>query len=208
MVYPQISRLIEFLTANGICNQQVLEAISRVPREHFVSEALMHQAYDNNALPISHGQTISQPYIVAKMTELLELTPTTKVLEVGTGSGYQTAVLALLVDRVYSIERIKPLQMEAKRRLKQLDIYNVSTKHGDGWLGWSSHAPFDAIVVTAAASEVPTHLVDQLADNGRLIIPVGDQQQKLLKIVKNGDNITTNEIEPVRFVPLISGDLA
>lgn len=127
-------------------------------RESFLSQAMYHQAYDNNALPIGQGQTISQPYIVAKMTELLELQQNSRVLEIGTGSGYQTAVLAQLVDHVYSVERIKSLQWDAKRRLKQLDFYNISTKHGDGWQGWAAKAPFDAIIVTAAAESIPQAL--------------------------------------------------
>ncbi|MDE1243105.1 protein-L-isoaspartate(D-aspartate) O-methyltransferase [Vibrio aestuarianus] len=208
MANPHADRLIEFLVANGIQDNDVLSAIHYLPRESFVSQAMMHQAYDNNALPIGQGQTISQPYIVAKMTELLELERSSKVLEVGTGSGYQTAVLAQLVDHVYSIERIKSLQWDAKRRLKQLDIYNISTKHGDGWLGWEAKAPFDAIIVTAAAESVPQALLEQLAKGGRLVIPVGDNEQYLLKIVRQGDAFVSTTIETVRFVPLIAGDLA
>lgn len=208
MANPHADRLIEFLIANGIQDQTVLDAIHCLPRESFVSQAMMHQAYDNNALPIGQGQTISQPYIVAKMTQLLELEPQSKVLEIGTGSGYQTAVLAQLVEHVYSIERIKSLQWYAKRRLKQLDIYNVSTKHGDGWLGWDAKAPFDAIIVTAAAEFVPNALLDQLAEGGRLVIPVGSSEQQLLKIVRQGDDFISNTIEMVRFVPLVAGDLA
>ncbi|MDE1250522.1 protein-L-isoaspartate(D-aspartate) O-methyltransferase [Vibrio aestuarianus] len=208
MANPHADRLIEFLVANGIQDNDVLSAIHYLPRESFVSQAMMHQAYDNNALPIGQGQTISQPYIVAKMTELLELERSSKVLEVGTGSGYQTAVLAQLVDHVYSIERIKSLQWDAKRRLKQLDIYNISTKHGDGWLGWETKAPFDAIIVTAAAESVPQALLEQLAEGGRLVIPVGDNEQYLLKIVRQGDAFVSTTIETVRFVPLIAGDLA
>ncbi|CAH8209698.1 protein-L-isoaspartate(D-aspartate) O-methyltransferase [Vibrio aestuarianus] len=208
MANPHADRLIEFLVANGIQDNDVLSAIHYLPRESFVSQAMMHQAYDNNALPIGQGQTISQPYIVAKMTELLELERSSKVLEVGTGSGYQTAVLAQLVDHVYSIERIKSLQWDAKRRLKQLDIYNISTKHGDGWLGWEAKAPFDAIIVTAAAESVPQALLEQLAEGGRLVIPVGDNEQYLLKIVRQGDAFVSTTIETVRFVPLIAGDLA
>lgn len=136
MSHPQADNLIAFLVANGIQDQAVLNAIYRLPRENFVSQAMVHQAYDNNALPIGQGQTISQPYIVARMTELLNLNHKSKVLEIGTGSGYQTAVLAQLVEHVFSVERIKALQWEAKRRLKQLDFYNVSTKHADGWKGW------------------------------------------------------------------------
>lgn len=205
---PQAEKLINFLVESGIRDQNVLEAIRQLPRERFLSEAMMHQAYDNNALPIGAGQTISQPYIVGKMTELLELTPQSKVLEVGTGSGYQTAVLAQLVEHVYSIERIKSLQWDAKRRLKQLDIYNISTKHGDGWQGWEAKAPFDAIIVTAAAASIPDALLSQLSDGGRLIIPVGEEQQTLMKIQRVGDHFESSVIEMVRFVPLVAGDLA
>ena len=208
MVNPHADRLIDFLVASGIQDQKVLDAIYRLPREQFVSQAMMHQAYDNNALPIGQGQTISQPYIVAKMTEILGLTRQSKVLEVGTGSGYQTAVLAQLVDHVFSIERIKALQWEAKRRLKQLDIYNVSTKHGDGWQGWAAKAPFDAIIVTAAAESVPAALLAQLTEGGVMVIPVGNEEQQLLKITRNGDDYLSEVIEMVRFVPLVAGDLA
>jgi protein-L-isoaspartate(D-aspartate) O-methyltransferase len=205
---PQAERLITFLIENGIQDQKVLDAIYQLPRESFLSQAMYHQAYDNNALPIGQGQTISQPYIVAKMTELLELQQDSRVLEIGTGSGYQTAVLAQLVDHVYSVERIKSLQWDAKRRLKQLDFYNISTKHGDGWQGWSSKAPFDAIIVTAAAESIPQALLQQLKDGGRLLIPVGDDEQQLLKIVRHGDEFLSSVIEMVRFVPLVPGELA
>lgn len=208
MVNPHADRLIDFLVASGIRDQKVLDAIYRLPREQFVSQAMMHQAYDNNALPIGQGQTISQPYIVAKMTEMLELNRDSNVLEIGTGSGYQTAVLAQLVDHVYSIERIKALQWEAKRRLKQLDIYNISTKHGDGWQGWPAKGPFDAIIVTAAAESVPSALLAQLKDKGIMIIPVGIEDQQLLKITRQGDEFLSEVIEMVRFVPLVAGDLA
>ncbi|WP_122047385.1 protein-L-isoaspartate(D-aspartate) O-methyltransferase [Vibrio atlanticus] len=208
MSNPQAERLVTFLIENGIQNQKVLDAIYLLPRESFLSQAMHHQAYDNNALPIGQGQTISQPYIVAKMTELLELQQDSRVLEIGTGSGYQTAVLAQLVDHVYSVERIKSLQWDAKRRLKQLDFYNISTKHGDGWQGWSSKAPFDAIIVTAAAESIPQALLQQLKDGGRLLIPVGDDEQQLLKIVRHGDEFLSSVIEMVRFVPLVPGELA
>ncbi|EGA72008.1 protein-L-isoaspartate O-methyltransferase [Vibrio sinaloensis DSM 21326] len=208
MTKPQADRLVDFLVANGIQNSHVLQAIRQLPREQFVSQAMMHQAYDNNALPIGQGQTISQPYIVAKMTEVLELSRDSKVLEVGTGSGYQTAVLAQLVEHVFSIERIKALQWEAKRRLKQLDIYNVSTKHGDGWQGWAAKAPFDAIIVTAAAESVPPALLSQLSEGGVMVIPVGTQEQQLLKITRQGESYLSEVIEVVRFVPLVAGDLA
>ncbi len=208
MSNPHADQLIAFLVASGITDQRVLEAIHRLPRERFVSQAMMHQAYDNNALPIGQGQTISQPYIVARMTELLELERNSNVLEIGTGSGYQTAVLAQIVDHVYSVERIKSLQWEAKRRLKQLDIYNVSTKHGDGWLGWESKGAFDAIIVTAAAEVVPQALLAQLKDGGRMVIPVGESEQQLLKIERKGEEFLSTVVEMVRFVPLIAGDLA
>ncbi|QMV15417.1 protein-L-isoaspartate(D-aspartate) O-methyltransferase [Vibrio spartinae] len=201
-------KLIDFLVRNGIEDLRVLDTMRELPRENFVSQAMVHQAYENNALPIGLGQTISQPYIVAKMTQLLALTPTSRVLEVGTGSGYQTAVLARLVEHVCSIERIKTLQWEAKRRLRQLDIYNVSMKHGDGWQGWRTKAPFDAIIVTAAASEIPQALLDQLADGGRLVIPVGYDEQQLLRITRNHESFHSEIIEMVRFVPLVAGDLA
>lgn len=208
MANPHADRLIDFLVASGIQDQHVLDAIYRLPREQFVSQAMMHQAYDNNALPIGQGQTISQPYIVAKMTEMLGLDRTSQVLEVGTGSGYQTAVLAQLVDHVYSVERIKALQWEAKRRLKQLDIYNVSTKHGDGWQGWAAKGPFDAIIVTAAAESVPSALLKQLSEGGVMMIPIGTAVQNLYKITRHGDEYQSELIEMVRFVPLIAGDLA
>ena len=187
MANPHADRLIDFLVASGIKDPQVLEIIRAIPRENFVSQAMEHQAYDNNALPIGQGQTISQPYIVAKMTESLSLRKESKVLEVGTGSGYQTAILSQMVNHVFSVERIKALQWEAKRRLKLLDIYNVSTKHGDGWQGWSVHAPFDAIIVTAAADCVPDALLTQLADGGVTVIPVGFEEQQLLHITRTGE---------------------
>ncbi len=208
MGHYQAQRLSEHLQQLGIRDSAVLKAMANLPRESFLSDAMRHQAYDNNALPIGNGQTISQPYIVARMTELLELDYTSKVLEVGTGSGYQTAVLAQLVERVYTIERIKTLQWGAKRCLSKLDIYNVSSKYGDGWKGWSAHAPFDAIIVTAAAAELPQALVDQLAVGGRLIIPIGDSHQQLLKIVKHESGVQSEIIEDVRFVPLVQGELA
>ncbi len=200
--------LIQRLQQQGITDANVLDAIGRLPRHVFVSEAMAHQAYDNNALPIGFGQTISQPYIVAKMTALLNLTHSSRVLEVGTGSGFQTCVLAQLVEHVYSVERIKQLQMVAKRRFKQFELYNISTKHGDGWQGWASKGPFDAIIVTAAAASMPNALCEQLADGGTLIVPVGETEQVLYKVMRNGDEFETTAIEAVRFVPLVAGDLA
>jgi protein-L-isoaspartate(D-aspartate) O-methyltransferase len=203
----KMQSLIKFLRQQGIKDERVLNAIACVPREHFVDEALSHQAYDNRPLPIGSGQTISQPYIVAKMTELLRLEPHSKVLEIGTGSGYQTAVLAKLVENVCSVERIKSLQWNTKRRLKQLDIHNIATRHGDGWLGWPERGPFDGIIVTAAASEVPQSLLEQLADKGRLVIPVGEDKQVLQLIERVGDSFVAKNMGEVIFVPLVKGDI-
>ena len=200
--------LLNYLSQHGIRDDKVLQAMASVPRELFIDEALSHKAYENNALPIGCGQTISQPYIVAKMTELLALSADSRVLEIGTGSGYQTAVLAHLVNHVFSVERIKALQWQAKRRLKQLELHNVSTKHSDGWQGWAGKGPFDAIIVTAAAAKIPVELLAQLADGGRLVIPVGEQAQVLKLIVREGERYTYRDIEAVRFVPLIAGELA
>ncbi|MGG4606949.1 protein-L-isoaspartate(D-aspartate) O-methyltransferase [Providencia sp. Me31A] len=202
-----MKELLAQLRQQGIHDERLLDAVSRVPRERFVDEALSHKAYDNIPLPIGHGQTISQPYIVAKMTALLALTSNDQVLEIGTGSGYQTAVLAHLAHHVFSVERVKSLQWTAKRRLKQLDLHNVSTRHGDGWEGWQSKAPFDAIIVTAAPTEVPTMLLGQLKDGGRMVLPVGDKDQTLKLITRHGNDYHANVIEKVRFVPLIAGDL-
>lgn len=208
MLSRRVEMLLDYLRQHGIADESILRAISLVPREQFVDEAFEHKAWDNNALPIGYGQTISQPYMVARMTELLGLTPFSRVLEIGTGLGYQTAILANLVEHVYSVERIKGLQWAAKRRLKNLDLHNVSTRHGDGWHGWVSRGPFDAIIVTAAAPEIPLELVAQLADGGVMVLPVGEEQQFLQRIQRIGDEFTDDMIEPVRFVPLIPGDLA
>ena len=199
--------LIKQLQELGIRDERVLSAMANVPRNYFVDEAISHQAWDNTALPIGFGQTISQPYIVARMTEqLIECNPQS-VLEVGTGSGYQTAVLSQLILHVYSVERIKALQYQARRRLQRLDLHNVSMRHGDGWAGWTSKAPFDAIIVTAAAEKVPEALLAQLADGGRMVIPVGEYKQELLLIEKYGNKTRTEVLEAVRFVPLVHGEL-
>jgi len=201
--------LAQKLQTEGIGQPQVLAAIANTPRHLFVEAVLAHKAYENTALPIGQGQTISQPYIVARMTELLLQDKVAgKVLEIGTGSGYQTAILARLFPHVCSVERIKALQFQAKRRLQQLDLHNVSMKHGDGWQGWPSKAPFDSIIVTAAPAEVPVALLQQLSDGGRLVIPVGAQEQILRVYQRSGDDISSRDIEAVRFVPLVPGELA
>jgi len=200
--------LAQKLKLEGIVDPQVLQAIANSPRHIFIPEILGHKAYDNTALPIGQGQTISQPYIVAKMSELLVANGRPKnILEIGTGSGYQTSILAQLTDHVYSVERIKALQWQAKRCLRAIDLHNISMKHGDGWKGWKSKAPFEAIIVTAAPPSVPQALLEQLTDGGRLIIPVGEQTQILKIITKNGDKFSEEQIEAVRFVPLVPGDL-
>jgi protein-L-isoaspartate(D-aspartate) O-methyltransferase len=201
--------LAQLLHKEGIQNLTVLKALAATPRELFLPDALRHKAYQNTALPIGQGQTISQPYIVAKMTELLLESETSpgSVLEIGTGSGYQTAILAQLFDKVYSVERIKTLQFQAKRRMNQLDLHNVAMKHGDGWLGWANKGPFDAIIVTAAASHMPEKLYEQLNSGGRLIIPVGGHNQQLHCITRTEDQFDSKVIEAVRFVPLVAGDI-
>jgi protein-L-isoaspartate(D-aspartate) O-methyltransferase len=184
---------------------RVLAAMNEVPRHEFVPESELREAYDNHPLPIGHGQTISQPYIVALMTDLVDPEPGDVVLEIGTGSGYQAAVLAGLVEKVYSIEIIEPLADQAKARLARLGYGNVETRLGDGYFGWEEHAPFDAIVVTAAASHVPPPLIEQLKPGGRMVIPVGGrfQVQYLLLVEKAAaGEIVTRQITAVRFVPL------
>jgi protein-L-isoaspartate(D-aspartate) O-methyltransferase len=208
MVSRRIEALLNQLRQQGIEDELLLKAIGDVPRERFVDEALEHKAWENMALPIGSGQTISQPYMVAKMTALLELKPDSRVLEIGTGSGYQTAILAHLVDHVCSVERIKGLQWQAKRRLKQLDLHNVSTRHGDGWQGWAARAPFDAIIVTAAPPEIPEALMAQLDEGGIMVLPVGEELQLLKRLRRKGGEFIVETIEPVRFVPLVQGDLA
>ncbi|BBV09640.1 protein-L-isoaspartate O-methyltransferase [Providencia stuartii] len=203
-----MKELLAQLRQQGIHDERLLDALSQVPRERFVDEALSHKAYDNIPLPIGYGQTISQPYIVAKMTALLAIKPEDHVLEIGTGSGYQTAVLAHLAKHVFSVERVKSLQWTAKRRFKQLDLHNISTRHGDGWEGWQSKGPFDAIIVTAAPSEIPPRLLQQLKEGGRLVLPVGDKDQALKLITRRGNDYHANVVEKVRFVPLVAGDLA
>ncbi|MBI5041976.1 MAG: protein-L-isoaspartate(D-aspartate) O-methyltransferase [Gammaproteobacteria bacterium] len=199
-------RLIERLREKGIRNEQVLEVIRRTPRHLFVDEALSSRAYEDTALPIGFNQTISQPYIVARMTEILLANNPQKVLEVGTGSAYQAAVLAQLVPKVYTVERILALLPLARQRLRELNLRNVSLKQSDGTWGWPQQAPFDAILVTAAPAEIPKALLEQLVDGGRLVIPVGaGSDQTLAVITRHGDRYTREDIESVTFVPLVGG---
>jgi protein-L-isoaspartate(D-aspartate) O-methyltransferase len=200
-------RLVQRLRDQGITNLAVLDRIRNLPRHIFVDEAIASRAYEDTALPIGFGQTISQPYIVARMTEaLLDGPPLRKVLEVGTGCGYQTAVLAPLAERIYTIERIEGLQKRARTRLKELGVRNVRFKVGDGSLGWRSQAPFDGILVAAAPLVVPEELVDQLAVGGRLVVPAGPEgNQQLLRIVRREQGLEKQALGAVSFVPLVGG---
>jgi protein-L-isoaspartate(D-aspartate) O-methyltransferase len=200
-------RLVQRLREQGIANLAVLDRVRNVPRHIFVDEALGTRAYEDTALPIGFGQTISQPYIVARMTEaLLEAGVPDKVLEIGTGCGYQTAVLAPLVPRVYTIERIEPLLARARLRLKELGIRNVRFRHGDGALGWKAHAPFDGILVAAAPLTVPEALIRQLRLGGRLIVPVGPEgEQELVRFTRREQRLERDSLGSVAFVPLVGG---
>lgn len=200
------------IEARGIHNPRVLAVMRKVERHLFVKPEYLNVAYQDGALPIDCDQTISQPYIVALMTDLLELTATSKVLEIGTGCGYQTAVLAELAREVYSVEIIPGLVKSAKARLEALDYRNVHLKKGDGYYGWQEHAPYDAVLVAAAPPNVPERLIQQLKPGGRMVIPVGGSEQNLLLIRKgrqtdedSGLSLETTEIIPVRFVPMIDG---
>jgi len=195
------------IRGRGVTDEEVLRAMSTVPRHEFVPPEYQNQAYDDHPLPIGYGQTISQPYIVALMTELLELKPGSKVLEIGTGSGYQAAILAELTDQVYTVEIIPELAEQAAKRLARLGYTNVRVKTGDGYYGWEEHAPYDAIIVTCAPDHVPQPLIDQLRDGGRLVIPVGPPggYQTLWQIRKEGDQIKSRNVTGVIFVPL-TGD--
>jgi protein-L-isoaspartate(D-aspartate) O-methyltransferase len=200
--------LAEQLKASGVQDTKVLQVIKNTPRHLFIDDVLKHKAYENTALPIGNGQTISQPFIVAKMTEILrQVGVKGRVLEIGTGSGYQSAVLAQMFEQVFSVERIKSLQWQAKRRLHQLDLYNVSMKHGDGWQGWQTKGPFSGIIVTAAAKSVPQALLEQLEDEGALLLPIGEEEQVLTLVVRKGEQFIEHKMAPVRFVPLIAGEI-
>ncbi len=200
-------RLVRRLMDQGIRSEAVLDQIRNVPRHLFVDEALASRAYEDTALPIGLGQTISQPYIVARMTEaLLNNFESELVLEIGTGCGYQTAVLAPLVKKIYTVERIHELMRKSRRRLRDLDIYNVQFRPGDGWEGWSKYGPYDGIIVTAAAPIVPEKLLQQLAPGGRLIIPIGEQgRQDLTMLTKKDKHYEQVSLGAVSFVPLVHG---
>jgi protein-L-isoaspartate(D-aspartate) O-methyltransferase len=199
-------RLVGRLREQGIVDEKVLGQISTLPRHIFIDEALAHRAYEDTALPIGNNQTISQPFIVALMTQLLTEVPRKKVLEVGTGSGYQTALLARLCERVYSIERIQALMPRARERLSALSLRNIQMRHGDGYAGWAESGPFDGILVTAAPPAMPEQLLEQLAEGGRLIVPVGDGNEQDLRVIdRTSDGFTESVHDRVKFVPLVGG---
>ncbi len=199
MVDDQIRR-------RDVTDKRVLWAMETVPRHLFVRAEDLTQAYNDTPLPLGLGQTISQPYIVALMTELLGLEPSHRVLEIGTGSGYQAAVLSLLAGDVFSVERVESLGAEARERLVSLGYDNIRVKIEDGYAGWPEAAPFDAIMITAAPERVPDTLIEQLADGGRMVVPVGVHFQELYRIVKHGDTTTEEKIANVRFVPMVEGN--
>jgi protein-L-isoaspartate(D-aspartate) O-methyltransferase len=199
-------RLIQRLMDQGITRFEVLEAIRSVPRHLFVDEALAHRSYEDTALPIGYGQTLSQPYVVARMSELaLAQGRPKKVLELGSGSGYQTAILASLVGEICAIERIKPLLERARKQLRALRVRNVRLRHGDGLDGWASEAPFDLILGAAAPEHLPTQLLEQLAPGGRLILPVGGERQQLMMVTATPEGYVEEVIEEVNFVPMVRG---
>ena len=207
MVASRKIRLIMELRRAGIADTEVLSAIERIPRDVFTPESFRHQAYENMAIPIGQGQTLSQPQVVALMTQALRASRRTKVLEIGTGSGYQAAVLSRLCRRVYTIERFKELLQTAEARFAQLRLHNITARHGDGWKGWREQAPFDRIIVTAAATSIPGALVDQLAEGGLMVLPVGrsSRDQALLRLTRTAEGIAEEHLCDVRFVPLVSG---
>jgi protein-L-isoaspartate(D-aspartate) O-methyltransferase len=210
---PRFIALLMELRKQGVSDARVLEALERTPRDIFVDEPFLHAAYDNSALPIPCGQTISQPYIVALSTSALDLEPQHRVLEIGTGSGYQAAVLSRLCRRVYSVERHRPLQLVAEQRFKLLRIENISTRLGDGFKGWPEQAPFDRILLTAAVAEVPSVLFEQLKPGGILVAPIGEtagtepesNYQLLTKMIRTETGLKKEALVPVVFVPMIEG---
>jgi protein-L-isoaspartate(D-aspartate) O-methyltransferase len=193
------------IEARGVADERVLEVMRRVPRERFVPEVEQGLAFFDGPLSIGCGQTISQPYIVAYMTEMLELAAKDRVLEIGTGSGYQTAVLAELTGEVYTVETVDELGLSARGRLEELGYENIHYRIGDGYWGWPEAAPFDAIMVTAAPARLPERLVEQLGDGSRMIVPVGRYEQVLLKVTRSGDSVTEETLIAVRFVPMTGG---
>ncbi|MCW9032803.1 MAG: protein-L-isoaspartate(D-aspartate) O-methyltransferase [Rhodospirillales bacterium] len=200
-------RLILELRQSGVSDNNVLRVIEEMPREVFVPEALKHNANENTPLPIGYGQTISQPLVVGLMTQALRLNNRIKVLEIGTGSGYQAAILSKLCRRVYTMERHRPLLQEAEQRFREMAFPNITAIAGDGTLGWPEQAPFERILVTAAAIDIPEILVDQLAPGGIMVIPVGDEiyTQRIMRVTKTDDGIETEDLGGVRFVPLLPG---
>ena len=198
------AQLVETLKAKGIREPAVLQAISEVPRHLFVPEGVRHRAYEDSALPIASGQTISQPYVQARSLEVAGLTGREKVLEIGTGSGYQTALIGRLASMVFSVERVESLARVARTALESAGVRNVTVLVGDGTLGWNAYAPYDAIIVSAASPEVPQPLLRQLADGGKLVIPLGDRDYQTLTLIqKEGDDFSRTSLGDVRFVPLL-----
>lgn len=206
---PRAMQLVLELRQNGITDDKLIGVMERLPRDLFVPQAFQDKAYENLALPIGYHQTVSQPHVVALMTQSLELNDRCKVLEIGTGSGYQAAVLAPLCRRLYSIERHKGLLVEAEERFKKLRITNITTRFGDGSKGWPEQAPFDRIIVTAAAIDIPPVLVAQLAVGGIMVVPIGDDQhdQRLVKVVRTEDGTKITDLGWVRFVPFVEGEV-
>jgi protein-L-isoaspartate(D-aspartate) O-methyltransferase len=203
----KVVRLVMELRGAGITDARVLGAVERVPRELFVPPTFKDRAWENVALPIGHGQTISQPFVVALMSQALEVGERHKVLEVGTGSGYQAAILARLCRRLFTLERHRPLLKQAEQRFAALRLHNVTSRFGDGTKGWPEQAPFDRIIITAAAPDVPGSLVESLAEGGVLVAPVGEEKrdQRLIRVRRRGADFAVEELGPVRFVPLVEG---
>ncbi len=201
-------RLIMQLRSEGITDMRVLAALERVPRERFVPPSLAEHAYDNSALPIGRGQTISQPFVVAYMTQMLDVRDDMTVLEIGTGTGYQAAVLAQFCRRVYTVERHRAILRDAEMRFAKLGVTNITTRYGDGTKGWPDHAPYDRIMVTAGAPVVPPALVEQLAEDGVMVLPIGPDPlaQELVRVRRTADGHELDRLIGVRFVPLVAGD--
>ena len=203
---PQKAKLLMALRAQAIMQPDILAAIETLPRELFIPESLHNHAYENASLPIGHKQTISQPYIVALMTQSLELKKTHRVLEIGTGSGYQAAILSRLCRRVYTLERLRPLLVSAEKRLKELQISNITYRHADGAKGWPEAAPFDRIIITCQVAEIPPVLLDQLKIGGILLAPAGPSgKEELVRVKRKADGFDHEKLMPVRFVPMLSG---